>query len=231
MIDLQIQDQVFVLHLQNEENRFNRDSLNAIEDALDKVEARREEEPTALVTVGAGKFYSNGLDLAWMSQAGAPAATENVQRVHELLVRMLTFPVITVAALNGHAFAAGAMLALAHDFRVMRKDRGYFCLPEVDIQIPFTKTMQSLIIARLPKRTAHEACVTGRRYGGDVALERGIVDQVESEAEVLPKAIALAKSYAGKHPSTLSAIKRGAYAEVLASLEADRGKLIAPISG
>jgi len=228
MIDLQLQDQVFVLRLQNEENRFNRDSLDAINAALDKVEAST--EPTALVTVGAGKFYSNGLDLAWMAQAGAPAATENVQRVHELLVRMLTFPVITVAALNGHAFAAGAMLALAHDFRVMRKDRGFFCLPEVDIQIPFTKTMQALISARLPGRTAHEACTTGRRYGGDVALERGIIDQAELENDVLPAAVALAKSHAGKHRGTLAAIKRGMYSHVLASLELDRGKLIAPVS-
>mgnify|MGYP006336164501 FL=1 len=228
MIDLQLQDQVFVLQLQNEENRFNRDSLDAIHAALDQVEAST--EPSALVTVGAGRFYSNGLDLAWMAQAGTQAATENVQRVHELLVRMLTFPVITVAALNGHAFAAGAMLALAHDFRVMRQDRGFFCLPEVDIQIPFTQTMQALIMARLPKRTAHEACVTGRRYGGAVALERGIVDQIEPETDVLPAAIALAKSYVGKHRPTLAAIKRGAYADVIRCLAADKGKLIAPVT-
>ena len=228
MLDLQQQDQVFVLQLKNEENRFNRDSLDAINAALDKVEQFG--EPTALVTVGAGKFYSNGLDLAWMGQAGTQAAIENVQRVHELLVRMLTFPVITVAALNGHAFAAGAMLALAHDFRIMRSDRGFFCLPEVDIQIPFTKTMQSLIMARLSPQTAHEVCVTGKRYGGEQAVQRGIVDEAAAEAEVLPKAIALAKSLAGKHRSTLQAIKRGAYGHVIAALESERGKL-APIQG
>lgn len=228
MLDLEVHDQIYVLRLQNEENRFNRASLDAIHAALDTVE--QSEGPSALVTVGAGKFYSNGLDLAWMAEVGPQAATENVQRVHELLVRMLTFPVITVAALNGHAFAAGAMLALSHDFRVMRADRGFFCLPEVDIQIPFTKTMQALIMARLPKQTAHEACVTGKRYGGELACARGIVDEAVSEAEVLPHAIALAKSHAGKHRPTLSAIKRGAYAEVIACLQAERGRL-APIQG
>jgi enoyl-CoA hydratase/carnithine racemase len=228
MLDLQQHDQVFVLQLKNDENRFNHASLDAINAALDKVE--QSDFPTALVTVGTGKFYSNGLDLAWMGQAGTQAAIENVQRVHELLVRMLTFPVITVAALNGHAFAAGAMLALAHDYRVMRSDRGFFCLPEVDIQIPFTKTMQALIMARLSPQTAHEVCVTGKRYGGDAALTRGIVDEIAGEAEVLPKAIALAKSLAGKHRSTLQAIKRGAYGNVIACLESERGKL-APIRG
>jgi Delta3-Delta2-enoyl-CoA isomerase len=228
LVDLQTHDQVFVLHLTNEENRFNHDSLDAINAALDTVE--HSDKPTALVTVGAGKFYSNGLDLSWMAQAGTGAAIENVQRVHELLVRMLTFPVITVGALNGHAFAAGAMLALAHDFRVMRSDRGFFCLPEVDIQIPFTKTMQALISARLSPQTSHEVCVTGKRYGGELAVARGIVDEAAPEAEVLPKAIALAKSLAGKHRPTLSAIKRGLYPQVIAALESERGKL-APIQG
>ena len=38
------------------------------------------------------------------------------------MARVLTFPTITVAAINGHAFGAGAQLSLAHDFRVMRRD-------------------------------------------------------------------------------------------------------------
>ncbi|MET0384768.1 MAG: enoyl-CoA hydratase-related protein, partial [Polyangiales bacterium] len=112
---------------------------------------------------------------------------------------------------------------------VMRTDRGFFCLPEVDIKIPFTKTMQSLIIARLPVRTAHEACVTGRRYGGDLAVSKGIVDQAEEEADVLPKAIALAKSLAGKDRTTLAAIKRGAYGHVLANVKADQAIQTSPV--
>jgi enoyl-CoA hydratase/carnithine racemase len=227
MIKLEFQDQVYVLRMQDEENRFNRGSLDAWNAALDQIE--QSTEPCALVTVGEGKFYSNGLDLAWMAQAGAAEAGANVQRVHELLARVLTLPVITVAAINGHAFAAGAMLALAHDFRVMRADRGFFCLPEVDIKIPFTPTMHSLIMARLPTTTAHEVCVTGKRYGGAEAVSRGIVTQAESELDVLPKAIALAKSLAGKDRLTLSAIKRSAYAHVLAHVEADKTRNLTPL--
>jgi enoyl-CoA hydratase/carnithine racemase len=204
------------------ENRFNWGFLDALEAALDSVE--RAAEPGALVTVGDGKFYSNGLDLEWMAGPGREQAQACVKRVHELLGRMLTFPTITVAALNGHAFAAGAMLALAHDFRVMRSGRGYFCLPEVDIKLPFTLPMSALIQARLSKATAHEAMTTGRRYTAEQALQAGIAQQIASEADVLPAAIELAKSLVGKHGATLAAIKKTAYRDVLAVIDAERGR-------
>jgi enoyl-CoA hydratase/carnithine racemase len=219
MIDLQVHDQIFVLRMQAGENRFNQASLDAWNSALDKVE--QSEQPSALVTIGDGKFWSNGLDLDWMAAAGSDAARENVRRVHRLLARILSLPLISVAALNGHAFAAGAMLALAHDYRIMRADRGFFCLPEVDIAIPFTPGMQALISARLPSFTAHEAIVSGRRYPGDVALQRGIVHELAPEQEVLSKALALAKSLAGKNRQTLGTIKRTAYSAALAALEND----------
>jgi Delta3-Delta2-enoyl-CoA isomerase len=86
------------------------------------------------------------------------------------------------------------MLALAHDQRTMRADRGYFCLPEVDIGIPFTPGMSALIAARLPVRTAHEAMTTGRRYGGEDAAAAGIADEAVTEEQVLPRAIVRAEA-------------------------------------
>ena len=124
-------DTVTVLNLGDDENRFSPDWLDRVDAALDEIEAG---EPTALVTVANGKFYSNGLDLQWLSANGEKAQWY-VDRVHGLFARVLTLPVPTIAAINGHAFGAGAMLALAHDFRVMRTDRGFFCLPEVDIRL------------------------------------------------------------------------------------------------
>jgi Delta3-Delta2-enoyl-CoA isomerase len=228
MVELDRQDGVFVLRMNQGENRFNVESVRALNAALDSVE--HSPEPTALVTTGSGKFYSNGLDLEWIAQQPPADIQPFIGQVHELLARMLTFPVITVAAVNGHAFAAGAMLMLAHDFRLMRKDRGYFCLPEVDIQIPFTGPMKELIQARLPRLTAHEAMVTGRRYTAEQAVAREIVEQAHDEADVLPQAIALAKSHAGKARATLAAIKRGAYPQMLEAVEAYARSAAPPLS-
>jgi enoyl-CoA hydratase/carnithine racemase len=206
---------VFLLNLGEDENRFNPDWVGAVEAHLDTVAAA--EAPRALVTTAGGKFWSNGLDLEWMG-AHTDQVPDFVPRVHALFARMLSLPVPTVAAIQGHCFAAGAMLAVAHDQRVMRADRGFFCLPEVDIHIPFTPAMAALIQARLSKHAAHEAMTTARRYGGGEAAAAGIVDHAVGEDEVLPRAIELAAALAGKHPATLGAIKEGMYPDALALL-------------
>jgi enoyl-CoA hydratase/carnithine racemase len=207
--------EVFVLDLGDGENRFNASSLDAIERCLDEVQAAP--VPRALVTTASGKIWCNGLDLEWMA-ANQELIGEFVPRLHELLARVLELDVPCVAALQGHTFAAGAMLALAHDQRVMRADRGFFCLPEVDIGIPFTHGMNALIAARLSPQAAHEAMTTGRRYGGLDAMQAGIVDHAAAEDRVLTQSIELAAALAAKDPATLGAIKRRLYEAPLAAL-------------
>jgi enoyl-CoA hydratase/carnithine racemase len=208
---------LFLLDLGGGENRFNADWLAAVEAHLDEVQAAP--APRALVTKATGKFWSNGLDLEWMA-ANPDLLQDFLPRLHELLARVLALDVPAVAALQGHTFAAGAMLALAHDQRIMRADRGFFCLPEIDIGIPFTQGMSALITARLSARTAHEAMTTGRRYGGLDALAAGIVDEAVDESRVLPRAIELAAGLAQKDPTTLATIKQRLYSSALSLLRA-----------
>ena len=178
-------------------------------------------EPAVLVTTGTGKFFSNGLDLEWLSQH-PDELNAYVDRVHGLFAAMLTLPVPTIAAINGHAFGAGSMLAMAHDFRVMREDRGYFCFPEVDIHIPFTPGMNALILAKLTPQAAVESMTTARRYGADDACAAGIVDAVapvESLAQVAGDRV---RDLAGKDRATLATIKATMYADVVAALREGR---------
>ena len=66
--------------------------------------------------------------------------------------------------------------------------------------------------------------VTGRRYTAAQALQAGIVQQTAPEADVLSAAIALAKTHANKDPGTLATIKKVAYADVLAVMQAQRDR-------
>jgi enoyl-CoA hydratase/carnithine racemase len=215
MPNLERREDVFLIDLGSDENRFNPDWLSSLESCLDEVDSS--EAPRALVTKATGKFWTNGLDLEWMS-ANTGEIESFVAKVHGLFARVLGMGCPTVASIQGHVFAAGAMLALAHDQRVMRADRGYFCLPEVDINIPFTPGMSALIQARLPVETAHGAMTTGRRYGGTEAEQAGIVDHAVEEDAVLPRALEIAAALAPKDPGTLATIKERMYGPVLAVL-------------
>jgi Delta3-Delta2-enoyl-CoA isomerase len=206
---------VFVLTLGSDENRFHPDRVAFLNAALDEVGSAT--GPKAVVTTGDGKFYSNGLDLDWMA-SHPDDAEANLIAIHALFARVLAFPAPIVAAVQGHAFAGGAMLALAHDLCVMRTDRGFFCLPEVDLGIPFTVGMNALIRSRLSVATAHEAMTTGRRYGGEDAREAGIVAATAGADEVLAQAIQRAEERSAKAGTVLGAIKTRLYAEVIEAL-------------
>jgi Delta3-Delta2-enoyl-CoA isomerase len=217
MPKLDRQDNIYVLDVGDGENRFHPDWIASVNGALDEVEQAAGHR--ALVTAASGKFYSNGLDLDWLF-AHAEQHQDYLGTVHALLARMLSLPVITVAALQGHAFAAGAMFSLAHDFRVMRADRGFWCLPEADINLPFSPGMSALIQSRLTPQTAHEAMVTARRFGGHDAFAAGIVDRAVSEDAVRAAAVDIAQAQVAKAGDTLRAIKARMYAPVLDLLRA-----------
>jgi enoyl-CoA hydratase/carnithine racemase len=205
-----VTDPVSVLDLGSDENRFSPDWLQRVHSSLDGVTG-------ALVTTGSGKFYSNGLDLEWLLANGDQAA-KYVAEVQELFARVLTLPVPTVAAVNGHAFGAGAMLAMAHDFRVMRTDRGYFCFPEADINIPFTPGMAALIQGKLTPAAAIASMTTGRRFGAPDALTLGLIDETAPEPDLLKVASERVRTLAGKDPGTLGAIKSTMFAPAVTAL-------------
>lgn len=207
---------IAVLDLGDDENRFSPDFLDEFDAHLDEVVGGSAQ---GLVTTAAGKFYTNGLDLDWLMAHGDQTPWY-VNRVQVLLARMLALPVPTAAALPGHAFGAGAMLALAHDFRVMRADRGFFCFPEADIRIPFTPGMAALIQAKLTPQAAIASMTTGRRFGGDDAASLGIVDSVAPEGAVTPAAVEVLRLLGAKDPGTVGAIKQTMFGHAVHALTA-----------
>jgi enoyl-CoA hydratase/carnithine racemase len=207
---------VHVVRLERPENLFDDSFLASFHAALDTIEAAG--DAATVVTIGGGKSYSNGFDLQYLGALHGDALWQFVERSCALLARVLTFPAPTVAAVNGHAFGIGGMLALAHDVRVMRDDRGWFCLPEVDLGLSFHPFMQALIAARLPRATAQEAVLTGRRYDGAAAQAGGIVHATAAEADLLARAIELAQPYTGKQAAVLAALKAQLHGSIVSAL-------------
>jgi Delta3-Delta2-enoyl-CoA isomerase len=205
-----------VVRLDRGVNAFDSVFVDELHAALDVVAAS--ESGTALVTIGAEKHYSNGFDIDFLGTLDGDGLTAFMDASLRLLTRLLTFPVPTAAALNGHAFGIGAMLALAHDRRIMRPDRGWFCLPEIDLGMQLHPVMLALVTQRMGQQLAEEALLTGRRYDGDAAAEAGIAHALAAVDTLVPAAIDAVAPLTGKGRDIAVALKQQLHAPVLAHL-------------
>lgn len=204
-ITLRREGPVALLTWDDGENRVNVDSLALLNARLDEVE--RLDGPLALVLRGTGKYFCNGMDLSRF-EALSPEFRDTLEVLNRLIGRLLVFPAYTVAAVNGHTFAAGAMLSCGFDYQVMREDRGYWCLNEAELGITVNDTAWSLVSHRLPWATATAAIMTARRFSGPEALAAGIVQAVVGEDEVTEHALEVAERYAALDRATLAGHKR-----------------------
>ncbi len=186
---------VVVLTMTAGENRWNTTFTRAFDATLDEVEAT--EGPATLVTASADeKFFSNGLDLGWITSRGDhPGGDRAVftEEVMALFARLITFPMPTVCAINGHGFGAGLMIALCHDVRVMREDRGFVCANELELGFAIPAPELALFHHKLPSETFHQTVVLAKRWRGPDALQAGIVQELAPLDEVRSTAIAHAE--------------------------------------
>ncbi|MFK7919656.1 MAG: enoyl-CoA hydratase-related protein [Ilumatobacter sp.] len=216
---------VIVLDTGVGEKRFNPESVAALNSALDDVMAIRDGgDQIALVVTGSDKFFSNGIDLEWMfgdeAQASPDTIPDFLASMMGTWARILSLPIPTVAAINGHAFAGGAMYALSFDHVLMRADRGYWCVNEVLLQMPLAAGMQALLEAKLPAPTLRKAILTAHRFDGASAVAAGIADEALDDADLRPRAIELAQSLAPTANPILGRLKEDLYAQTLAALRA-----------
>lgn len=157
------------------DNRLTTALCTTLLQALDILEHHPSLPPGVVITTSAlPKFFSNGLDLAHAIRIGDPFWT----LLWQLYRRFLTYPMPTVALLNGHAFAGGLMLAMHHDYRVMNASRGFACLNELEFGAPLKPPMSAIFRVKVPDpRTYREMVLEARRFGGKEAVDKGIVDR------------------------------------------------------
>ncbi len=180
---------------------------------LDAVEADSDGN-AGLVLTGTEKFFCSGLNVEVVMSLESDARALFSQSMMKLMHKLIRLPIPTVAAINGHAFAAGAFLALACDYRIMREDRGWFCISEVDVGVPIGEAMMSLLKAKVSPQTARESVLTGKRYVADEAIAAGLADEKASEGELMGRAQALAGELATKERKIFSTLKHQLYADV-----------------
>ena len=187
MITLEKKDSIYYLTMDAEENRWNTTFVREIAEALDEIE--NDEGPGALITASTNpKFFSNGLDLDWMQAPENHLYGGDREVFGEefmfLMGRVITLPIPTVCAINGHAFGAGFMFALSHDIRIMREDRGFLCANEMQLGLPIPRPELALFKHKVPANAFFETVQLSKRWTGSDALNAGIIQGVSSLEEL-----------------------------------------------
>ena len=186
LIDITTQGSIAVLTMNTVENRHNPEFLSEFNQHLDQIEADQSIK-SVILTSTSEKNWSLGIDLAWMSQ---PTNTPEIisgfmTELAGLLKRLVTFPMPIIAALNGHTYGNGAVLACACDFRFMKSDKGFFCFPEVDVLVPFVPSMFPLINKSIPQTFFNRLAMSGQRVGAQELLDNQVVEAIFSNEEEL----------------------------------------------
>lgn len=223
MYEFTTDEQVALLTMNNGENRFNLDSVTEFLSILDHIE-KGTDAKALVVRSSDEKIWSNGIDLDWLmplvQKGDKSIADVFLSKTVELFKRILFYPMITVAAITGHAFAGGAVLACCFDFRFMRKGRGYFCFPEVDLGIPFTPSMTAIVKKAIPMDMVVDMQLTGRGLTAEECEARHIIRKACSMEEIVGEAMSFAKGL-NKEREIVSKLKNVMHMDILKNIEVD----------
>ncbi|KAJ0035201.1 hypothetical protein Pint_24626 [Pistacia integerrima] len=197
MCTLEKHDNVFILTLTGssdlDEHRLSPPVIDSILSALSQAKAQAT-PGSILVTTSHGKFFSNGFDLAWAQAAGSRTGAR--ERLHQMVedfkpvvAAMIALPMPTVAAINGHAAAAGFTLALSHDYVLMRRDKGVLYMSEVDIGLTLPDYFAALFRAKIGSASVRrDILLRARKIKGEEAVKMGIVDSAHDSVEQVAEA-------------------------------------------
>lgn len=211
LVEAEITYLVITMH---NEGKFNPDSLAAFNSALDQVDSNADIQ--CLIITGEEKTFAQGLDLNYLTSAAPDESMAFVDSCMVMVARLLSAKIPVVSAVNGHAFGLGAMLVLASDYSVMREDRGYFCLPEIDLGMTLIPSMNALVKNKLSGNALRDLLLTGKRIGAGEAEALQVIDQTSSLEDLMPAAMAVAGAMIGKDGGALSGLKKGLNEEILA---------------
>lgn len=193
---------VAVIRMCNGANKQNLVFVEKMNQCLDEIEA--DAEVCALILTSSDeKNFCQGIDIDWllgrMNENDLVSIKAFLHGINGIFKRILLMPFPVIAAINGHAFGNGAMLACTCDFRFMKRDKGFFCFPEVDINIPFLPGMIEFVRKAIPEYKFNEMILSGKRADAEELFQsRVIVKASTGNEELMRDALIFARTFSKK---------------------------------
>lgn len=195
----------------------NRPPAHAIDAELLKEMARaceaaaRDDGVRVVVLTGSGKFFCGGLDLKSVTAGNGEWLQHTELGRNDGLFALWTLPKPTLAMVNGHAIAGGAILTLACDVRIAVSTGAKIGLNETAIGLAFPVGALEIVRLALTNRQARRVLLEAGLHPPDVARELGLVDEIVEPARLEETCLARAR--------TLARLCRCAYAHTKRALQ------------
>lgn len=147
------------------------------------------DQSRAMVLCGGEKFFSIGLDLPQLLTLDRAAMKEFWYRFNSAVLKLYTLPIPTICAIQGHAPAAGAILALACDYRFIAQEKALWGFNEIRLGIPAPYIVQLMLRQVLSSTDADDLLYEGALISPEKALQTGFASKMFPKADVLEQAI------------------------------------------
>lgn len=220
-------------------NAFDETLIAELTDAFTRLNA--DDAVRVIVLDGEGSSFCAGADLTWMRKMAGYSREENLEDSRKLLHMFQAIdesPKVTIARVHGAAFGGGAGLVAVCDVALAGKD-AKFGFTEARLGIA-PAVIAPYVVRKIGIGAARALFLTGERFGSDVALRVGLVQEVEAfdlagavhkrvEAVLAcgPQAIVaiknLLKSIEGKHPAEVAEETVACIADLRVSPEGQEG--------
>ena len=190
---------VALLVMDNGENRQNLDFAEQMLGTFEEILADKQVR-ALVVTSSDAKNFSQGVDVPWLMQQMQKQEFQTIKdfmyRMNDVFRQLLSFPMPVIAAINGHAYGNGAILACACDFRLMRSDKGFFCFPEVNLGIPFLPGMLSWVRKAIPEYFFEAMMFTGeRKSANELEANHVILKACPDRDSLMDEALRFARTF------------------------------------
>jgi enoyl-CoA hydratase len=203
---VRVRERANLVEMRHGANAIDNTLLGALDAELDRLEAAG--SPALVLSSAHPSVFCPGLDLKKLDGASRDAVRELVARYNALLRRVATYPGPIVAAIAGHAIGGGCLLAMACDRRVMARAGARLGLSEINLGIPVPAGAVAMLLALFPTRAVEQLVLEGDGFGGERALELGLVERLADSDVVLDDACRLAGHLASRPAAAFASAKR-----------------------
>lgn len=218
-----------IITMNNGKNRMDLVFVEELKKAFDEIIADASVK-SVIITSSDEKFFSMGVNVDWVMERfkenDREAVKDFLYGVSDIFKRILLMPVPVIAAINGHAYGNGSIITCACDFRFMTSDRGYFCFPEVDINIPFLPGMLLWLQRLFPFPLFNDMALSGRTVTAPELEKNGIITKAcNDKNHLMEEALSFAERF-DKGRAVFGEIKKRMNKNIIQTIETEDALLV-----